>query len=253
MNLISISALTDNYIWILYNDHQECLVIDPGEAIPVLQTLSTNKLRLTSILLTHHHDDHVCGVPMLLQYFPVSVYGPQETIKQGANIILKEGDNITLLDINFDILSFPGHTLGHIGYYSDPWLFCGDTIFSAGCGKIFEGTPKQMYESCQKINKLSPNTLICSGHEYTLVNLAFAASLLPDNNVINSYQLDMQQLIIQKKQIQPSTLYLERLINPFFLCHDLNLQKAINFYPKLGETWKVFSIVRQKRDQFKLN
>ncbi|WP_101626783.1 hydroxyacylglutathione hydrolase, partial [Candidatus Palibaumannia cicadellinicola] len=253
MNLISISSLKDNYIWLLHNDYRECIVIDPGEATSVLQQLSINKLKLTSILLTHHHDDHVSGVFTLLQYFPVSVYGPQETISKGANIIIKNNDNIILLNKPFKVLSLPGHTLGHIGYYSNPWLFCGDTVFSAGCGRIFEGTFQQMYESCQKINKLPTNTLICSGHEYTLVNLAFALLLLPEDNIISDYQRHVKQLINQNKSSLPTTLGLERLINVFFRCHDILLQKAINTYPRLGEEWKVFAILRKKRDTFSIN
>ncbi|ABF14337.1 hydroxyacylglutathione hydrolase [Candidatus Palibaumannia cicadellinicola] len=253
MNLIAIPALIDNYIWLLHNKKGECLIVDPGDATPVLHILSNYQLKLTSILLTHHHPDHVKGVKLLSQYFPVTIYGPQETFKQCANIIVKKGDFLVLLEKKFAVLSFPGHTLGHIGFYSYPWLFCGDTVFSAGCGRIFEGTTKQMYESFQEVNQLSSHTLICCAHEYTLTNLAFASSLLPKDRIISSYQRHVTILRNKKKPSLPTKLSLERLINPFFRCHDINLHQAINFSPLLGCEWLVFDYLRQKRDNFRGN
>ncbi|AKZ66011.1 hydroxyacylglutathione hydrolase [Candidatus Palibaumannia cicadellinicola] len=250
MNLIRIVALQNNYIWILYNSNRECIVIDPSEAAPVLQVLKKYQFKLTNILLTHHHHDHVNGVPILLKNFFVPVYGPYETVGKGTNIIVTEGDSIILLEKKFNVFYFPGHTLGHIGFYSDPWLFCGDTVFSAGCGRIFEGTPKQMYDSFQKINKLPLHTIICCAHEYTLVNIAFANYLLPKDKAISSYQSHVKQLLAKNKNLSPTTLGLERIINIFFRCHDCYVQNVIKFYPLLGEEWRVFAILRKKRDQF---
>lgn len=251
MNLIGIPALLDNYIWLLYNNSQECLVIDPGEATPVLQLISKKHLRLRGILLTHHHSDHVSGVQKLVAQLSVPVYGPKETIIKGTNCEVVEGDKIALLGLLFSVLALPGHTVGHIGFYSAPWLFCGDTVFSAGCGRLFEGTPQQMYESFQKINQLPPETLICGAHEYTLSNITFAATILPQDKLIMDYQYHIKKLMVTKKTSLPTNLRLERQINLFFRCHEINLQNKLNFYPLSGEEWQIFAILRQKRDLFK--
>lgn len=250
MNLISIPALTDNYIWLLHNDNLECIVVDPGEASPVLKVLEVCKFKLLSILLTHHHHDHVGGVRELLQHCPVPVYGPQETASSGSSIIiLTEGDIITLLDHKVSVFALPGHTIGHIGFYSAPWLFCGDTVFSAGCGRLFDGTPKQMYHSLQKINKLSSDTLICGAHEYTLANLNFATTMLPNNSTITNYLLKIKKLRNIKQPSLPTTLHLERQINLFFRCHDMELQHKLHL--NHGEEEQlVFAALRKHKNIF---
>ncbi|AKC60392.1 hydroxyacylglutathione hydrolase [Blochmannia endosymbiont of Camponotus (Colobopsis) obliquus] len=250
MNLINIPSLKDNYIWILYNKNKKCLVIDPGDHKPVLQIIQKLKLNLIAILLTHHHDDHTSGVHKLLNLFPVKVYGPLETINKGTNQVVSNNDNIALLNHNFKILSLPGHTLGHIGYYSHPWLFCGDTIFSAGCGRLLEGTAQQMYYSCQKIKRLPNTTLICSAHEYTLTNITFAASILPYDTNIRSYLNTVKKLHKQKKPTLPSTLELELKVNLFFRCQEKNIKKKLNIHPYDQEEWKTFAALRTKRNTF---
>ncbi|KYP97370.1 hydroxyacylglutathione hydrolase [Sodalis-like endosymbiont of Proechinophthirus fluctus] len=250
MNLISIPALVDNYIWLLHNDDSQCLVVDPGEAAPVLQALAERHLIPIAILLTHHHHDHVGGVFELLRHFPVPVYGPEETHAKGATRIVNEGDTLTLLDHTFSIMALPGHTLGHIGFYGAPWLFSGDTIFSAGCGRLFEGTPKQMYESFHKVNQLPPDTLICAAHEYTSRNLDFATALLPQDSVITDYQREIKELRLKNQPSLPTTLHLERQINLFLRYHHIDLQKKLNVHPYSGEEWLIFAALREKKDHF---
>ncbi|AHF73248.1 Hydroxyacylglutathione hydrolase [Candidatus Sodalis pierantonius str. SOPE] len=250
MNLISIPALADNYIWLLHNDDSQCLVVDPGEAAPVLQALADRHLIPVAILLTHHHHDHVGGVAELLRHFPVPVYGPEETRAKGSTRIVNEGDTLTLLGHTFSIMALPGHTLGHIGFYGAPWLFSGDTVFSAGCGRLFEGTPKQMYASFQKVNQLPPDTLICAAHEYTSSNLDFAAALLPQDSVITGYQREIKELRLKNQPSLPTTLHLERQINLFLRCHDIDLQNKLNAHPASGEEWRVFAALREKKDHF---
>ncbi|MGL9769233.1 MAG: hydroxyacylglutathione hydrolase [Sodalis sp. (in: enterobacteria)] len=252
MNLISIPALADNYIWLLHNNKRQCLVVDPSEAVSVLQTIAYHRLTPVAILLTHHHQDHVGGVNELLQYFHIPVYGPKETHSKGTTKIVNENDKLTLLDHTFRIIALPGHTLGHIGFYSAPWLFCGDTIFSAGCGRLFEGTPKQMYESFQKINQLPSTTLICAAHEYTFNNLNFVATLLPQDSVITSYQYKIKKLQLKNQPSLPTKLHLERQINIFLRCHDIDLQNKLNVHPAPGEEWRVFAALREKKDHFKI-
>ncbi|AFP85618.1 hydroxyacylglutathione hydrolase [secondary endosymbiont of Heteropsylla cubana] len=251
MNSISIPALKDNYIWFLKHHNNNYLLIDPGDALPILHLIEDYKLLPPiAILLTHHHQDHVGGVSKLLEYYCVPVYGPKETHDNGATKIVKEGDTIKLLEQTFYVIGLPGHTLGHIGFYSAPWLFCGDTVFSAGCGRLLEDTSQQMYKSFQKINQLPSNTLIYPAHEYTVSNLNFASALLPHDHLISSYHKISKKLEQTKQPTLPTTLYLERKINPFFRCHDIYVQKALDVFPLPGEEWRVFSALRKKKDYF---
>ncbi|MGP4123917.1 MAG: hydroxyacylglutathione hydrolase [Sodalis sp. (in: enterobacteria)] len=250
MHLISIPALRDNYIWLLYNNDGQCLVVDPGEAASVLQVLANRNLTPVAILLTHHHHDHVGGIAELLRHFPVLVYGPEETRPKGATCIVNEGETLTMLGHTFRVMALPGHTLGHIGFYSAPWLFSGDTIFSGGCGRLFEGTSKQMYDSLQKVNQLPPDTAICASHEYTLSNLDFAADLMPQDSVIIGCQREIRGLRLKNQPSLPTTLHLERQINLFLRCHDIDLQNKLNVHPVLGEEWCVFRALREKKNHF---
>lgn len=250
MNLISIPALADNYIWLLHNDAQECIVVDPGESAPVLAELKSRRLSLKAILLTHHHHDHVGGVPDLLNHFDVPVYGPQETAGKGATIIIGEKDQVNILNLSFLVLATPGHTSGHIAYYSAPYFFCGDTVFSAGCGRLFEGTAKQMYDSFQKVKQLPADTLLCAAHEYTLANLAFARSVLPEDETIAAYECEIKQLRSKNQASLPTNLKLEGRINLFFRCNDVDLQRKLDPSHTLHEEWRFFALLREKKDHF---
>lgn len=251
MNLISIPALQDNYIWLLDDQNGHCIIIDPGESVPVLRALQENNLTPDAIFLTHHHHDHVGGVgEIVLKYPSIKVYGPQETASKGAKIILKQGDRAEFGAQKYQILDVPGHTSGHIAYYCAPYLFCGDTMFSAGCGRLFEGTPEQMYQSFQQVAALPDETLICAAHEYTLSNLKFARSILPRDSDIETYE---QQALQKRKNghpTLPSTLKIERKINLFLRCHDIDLQNKLGFTPPVNEPWRVFALLRQQKDGF---
>ncbi|PVZ78172.1 hydroxyacylglutathione hydrolase [Serratia sp. S1B] len=251
MNLISIPAFQDNYIWLLSNPQQHCVIVDPGEANPVLKTLSELNLTPDAILLTHHHRDHVGGVPEIISHYPdLAVYGPHETVNKGANHLVSEGDILNIGGRQFTVIEVPGHTLGHLAFYSAPYLFCGDTLFSAGCGRLFEGTAEQMYDSFQRLAQLPDETLICCAHEYTLSNLKFASAILPLDDQIRTYQKKVEILQSKGEPSVPTTLQLERQINPFLRCHDTDLQKEIGFNLPPEHLHAVFSELRQRKDVF---
>lgn len=251
MNIIEIKAFETNYIWLMHNNYNECVVVDPGDAKKVLQVLKRSRFSLKAILLTHNHYDHINGVHTLNQYFPtIKIYGPIETKNQGANIIVSEGDNFILLNKNVTVLNLPGHTTDHIGYYCDSKLFCGDTVFSAGCGNVQQGLIKKMYESFLKIKQFPHNTLIYSGHEYTVSNVNFVISILPNNQNIINYQNQVLKLRKTKKPTIPTTLQLELKINPFLRCDCIDIKKALNFFPNPEEEWKIFHKLRKKKDEF---
>lgn len=251
MNLISIAALQDNYIWLLSNKENHCVIVDPGEAQPVLDALNKHRLIPEAILLTHHHHDHVGGVAELVEcYANLPVFGPRETQKCGATNIVDEGSALSLLNSDFSVLAVPGHTAGHIAYYTYPFLFCGDTLFSAGCGRIFEGISKQMYDSIEKISNLPDDTLICCAHEYTLSNLKFSNAIWPEEPTIKAYLHKISQIREKSQSTLPTTLGLERKINLFLRCHDIDLKRKLSKEPESIENWQVFAQLRSKKDCF---
>ena len=219
MNLLPLPAFSDNYIWMLHNAHQ-AIVIDPGDARPVLQALDKLGLQLQAILVTHHHADHVGGVEALRLATGAVVYGPAgERMPQGTTL-LHHGDQVQVLGESFSVIDVPGHTAGHIAYYgapaqSAPLLFCGDTLFSGGCGRLFEGTPAQMLASLDLLAALPDNTQVCCAHEYTLSNLKFACAVEPGNSELLRYQGVCENLRQQQQPTLPSSIGLERSINPF--------------------------------------
>jgi len=251
MNLTSIPAFQDNYIWVLSEDDGRCLIVDPGEAAPVLNAIEENNWQPTAILLTHHHNDHVGGVQELSQKYPNAVvYGPAETQHKGATKIVGEGDRLQILGHEFSVFHTPGHTLGHICYYSKPYLFCGDTLFSGGCGRLFEGTPEQMYQSLKKINALPADTVICCAHEYTLGNMKFAASVLPEDRAIQDYYQKVKELRAKNQKTLPTTLKNERRINVFLRTQDSDLIEVINKETTLQQASARFAWLRSKKDNF---
>jgi hydroxyacylglutathione hydrolase len=223
MNLVALPAFTDNYIWMLH-DGAQAVVVDPGDAAPVRAALDRLQLRLAAILVTHHHPDHVGGVDALRPVLEGPVYGPAREAIPSPFEPLREGDAIQVLGLRFTVLDVPGHTAGHIAYVQTgaeraPLLFCGDTLFSAGCGRLFEGTPAQMLDSLSRLAALPDDTRVCCTHEYTLSNLRFAAAVEPDNPAIARHARHCEDLRAAGTPTLPSTLALERQVNPFLRCH----------------------------------
>jgi len=207
-------------VWLIHNGIQ-AVVVDPGVSAPVLAALKVHQLSLAAIVLTHRHDDHTGGIPDLLQRFTVPVYGPRNEIQatEGVTQLVSEGDTVTIpeLSLHLKVLDVPGHTIGHIAYVAETqhWLFCGDTLFAGGCGRLFEGTPQQMTESLAKFTALPDDTLIYCAHEYTLSNLRFALEVEPDNQaLIERMQLDKAKRDKGLATV-PSTMALEKATNPF--------------------------------------
>lgn len=251
MNLTSIPAFQDNYIWVLHNQQRQCLIVDPGEASPILAAIDDNQWIPVAILLTHHHHDHVGGVASLVEKYPhLSVYGPQETEDKGATQIVNEGDSLRVLEMDWQVIYTPGHTLGHISYFSFPYLFCGDTMFSGGCGRLFEGTPEQMHESFQKLSALPDDTLVCCAHEYTLSNMKFAHAVLPQDQEIERYYREIKELRAKNGISLPTKLAKERKINVFLRTQDNEIQEQLGFDTPPQHLWQVFASLREKKDTF---
>lgn len=230
MNLLPLPALTDNYIWMLH-DAQHAMVVDPGDWAPVWEALQSRGLSLQGILVTHHHGDHVGGVGELRERTGAVVYGPAAEATVPSALGVAQGDKINLLGVEIQVLDVPGHTAGHIAYFCPdvqgmPVLFCGDTLFSGGCGRLFEGTPAQMHASLTQLSALPDTTRVCCAHEYTLSNLRFALAVEPDNAELIQYNAWCQAQRSGGLPTLPSTMALERNINPFLRVHHAAVAQA---------------------------
>lgn len=239
ITVLPLKALQDNYIWIVHNEHQ-AFVVDPGESQAVLSYLNHHHLELVGILITHHHHDHVGGVQALKSRFSVNVYGPSLEAVDYVDTPLRQDDVIDVLGMSCRVYDIPGHTLGHIAYFleglhQDPYLFCGDTLFSVGCGRIFEGTPEQMLASLDKLADLPGNTKVCCGHEYTLSNIAWAKQVEPNNRALLLWEEQALALREKGEPTLPTTIALERLINPFLRVREPSVQKAIQLYEQAAQ------------------
>jgi hydroxyacylglutathione hydrolase len=255
MKLIPLPAFSDNYIWMLHDD-SHALVVDPGDAKPVLAALQKLNLQLQDILVTHHHPDHTGGVDALRQATGATVYGPRHEVMPEPLTRVGQGDRAQCLGLNLEVIDVPGHTAGHIAYYTvvpgqAPLLFCGDTLFSGGCGRLFEGTPAQMLTSLKRLSVLPDDTRICCAHEYTLSNLKFACAVEPDNGALSDYLVKVQQLRAANQPSLPSSLLLERQINPFLRTNQAAVIRAARaFDAAANDEVGVLAALRQWKNQF---
>lgn len=258
LHIEPVRAFKDNYLWVFHNPGQrEAVVVDPGDAAPVQAYLANAGLKLTAILVTHHHADHIGGVSELQQHWQVPVYGPHSSRIPQVTHSLRDGDEIALLGTRFRILEVPGHTLEHIAYFAEkaegsPLVFCGDTLFAAGCGRMFEGTPPMMYASLQKLAHLPANTRVYCTHEYTLSNLNFAKAVLGESSALQARCTTEQRKRDQDHPTLPSTMALELQTNPFLRCEDPVVLQALSQKQGLQEQdpATVFGALRRWKDQF---
>lgn len=253
--IAAIRALKDNYIWAIHGENRTVTVVDPGQAQPVIAYLTENQYTLDTILLTHHHADHTGGVQDLLKQYPnVAVYGSLIDRVPGITHFVQENDTIALttLPFTFTVLNLPGHTLGHIGFYGNDLLFCGDTLFSAGCGRLFEGTYAQLYHSLEKLRQLPLHTHIYCAHEYTLSNLRFAQAVEPNNLAITRHSETVLEYLRQNQPSLPSSVQLEQTINPFWRCQESTVMTAVQEHSGLSlhDPLSIFTHLRKWKDQF---
>lgn len=256
MDLIALPAFDDNYFWLLH-DGQQALVVDPGDAAPVRAALHQRGLQLASILVTHHHGDHTGGVAELRDATGAQVFGPARERIPAPFTPLQGGDEAVALGIRWRVLDVPGHTAGHIAYFAPevngaPLLFCGDTLFSGGCGRIFEGTPAQMLASLDLLAELPAATRVCCAHEYTLANLRFARAVEPDNDALADHQRQCQQWRDAGQPTLPSTLGIERAINPFLRSRQPAVTAAVQARaPAATDEVAVFAALREWKNEFR--
>ncbi len=249
LHIEPIPALKDNYIWLLHNA-RDAVVIDPGEAAPVLAALKEKSLQLKAILVTHHHADHINGISALLSAYSPAVYAPKYNQFDFPHTPLGEGDHVTLaaLGLQFQVMWLPGHTLDHIAYIDEPHLFCGDVLFSAGCGRLFEGSPQQMLTALNRLKALPPTTQIYCTHEYTSTNIDFALTLDPDNQALLERKRVVAALRSAQKPSLPSTIGLELQINPFLRCDEAPIIEHAD--TEKTDTLSVFSKIRTLRNHY---
>lgn len=256
MNLLALPAFSDNYIWMIHNGEQ-ALVVDPGDATPVLAALHDHGFKLAAILVTHHHPDHTGGVARLREATGAVVYGPARESIPAPFVALREGAQVSVLGLNWDVIDVPGHTAGHIAYFcpqagTAPVLFCGDTLFSGGCGRLFEGTPAQMLASLDRLGALPGHTRVCCAHEYTLSNLRFALAVEPANEALVAHARACTALRAKDQPTLPSTIATERSINPFLRTREpAVLAAARSRGAAAHDGVAVFAAIRQWKNEFK--
>ncbi len=248
-----IAAFHDNYIWLLESGSQ-AVVVDPGDAEPVLRILDQGRRKLEAILLTHHHPDHVGGVADLVAAQAARVFGPAASPFAGIDVRLREGDWLQVLGVEFTVLEIPGHTLDHIAYWSAGLdaLFCGDTLFACGCGRLFEGTAAQMFNSLNKIAQLPDRTRIYCAHEYTSANIRFALAVEPSNPDLVQRAADCASSRSRGEPTVPSELALEKATNPFLRCAQATVREAlVRHRPGAGgDGAALFAALRAWKDVF---
>lgn len=258
LKVTAIPAFEDNYLWLIHapTDATQVLVVDPGDAQAVSAALATQRLTLRGILATHHHHDHIGGVEALLARHAVPLYGPaRESIPGSSLHRLNEGQRVEFaeLGLSFEVLDVPGHTAGHIAYVGHGALFCGDTLFSAGCGRLFEGSPAQMTTSLQKLLRLPMHTAVYCAHEYTLSNLRFAQAVEPANMEVAQHLHRCQALRAQGQATVPSDIGRELSINPFLRLGVETVKQAASRHAgrRLDSETETFAVLREWKNNFR--
>jgi hydroxyacylglutathione hydrolase len=251
LTLISLPAFDDNYIWV-WHDGRHAVAVDPGDPDPLLDFLDANRLTLSAVLITHHHRDHTGGNVLLRQRTGCAVYAPDNPRIPAVTHVLRGGDKLNLAEpgLHFDVLATPGHTLDHISYVGHGCLFCGDTVFGCGCGKLFEGTPEMMAASLDAILSLPDATQVCCAHEYTLTNIAFAKTIDGSNPALLEREREDRALRAQNRPTLPSSLAREKATNPFLRFHDPDMTAFAAAYLKCPhpEPSEVFGAIRAAKD-----
>lgn len=252
--VLHVRAFRDNYIWLIPGSSGRYVaIVDPGDPYPVLDALHERKLVPAAIFCTHHHGDHSGGIEEIARNFPIPVFGPAGEAIAGVTDPVQEGQWIQVADLAaYRVIDMPGHTRGHVAYLGENRLFCGDTLFSAGCGRLFEGSAEQMYASLQKLAALPDTTEIYCAHEYTLANLRFAQFIEPHNPDIESYRQKATAELAQDKPSLPSTIALERRVNPFLRTQEPAVRRAVGASadPKSDTGTAVFGRLRCLKDDF---
>lgn len=251
--VVPLQAFADNYIWTI-RDADRAAVVDPGDARPVLDYLAREKLTLVAILNTHHHADHVGGNRELLKHYPVPVFGPHDPRIAEVTQRLADGESMTLphFGVTFGVMEIPGHTRTHIAFHGAGLLFCGDTLFAVGCGRLFEGTPQQMHDSLAKLLRLPDTTRVYCGHEYTLSNIRFAKAADPHNRALRELEAAAQQLRERDLPTLPSTIGQEKATNPFVRCSEPDVVATASKYAgrPLTDPVSVLAAIREWKNNF---
>jgi len=261
--VVAVPAFDDNYLWLVLSpDHRRAAVVDPGDAQAIETALASRGLTLDAILLTHHHRDHAGGVLALKARWSCPVYGPQGERIEGVDHPLDEGDRVSLapLDLQLRVIAVPGHTRGHIAYFAEqlddgdpPALFCGDTLFAGGCGRLFEGTPAQMLDSLSRLSALPDATRVYCAHEYTLANLRFAAAVDPENAALQARLAQAQARRARGEPTVPGEMAAERATNPFLRTHlpALRAAAARHLGRAPADASECFGAIRDWKNQFR--
>jgi hydroxyacylglutathione hydrolase len=253
ITLWPIPVFSDNYVWVLQSEgHDSVCVVDPGDGVAVLAALEQRQLTPSGVLITHHHADHVGGIDELREKYQVSVYGPAaesipeltDPVGDGARVLLPD------LRIELDVIEVPGHTAGHVAYHGPGFVLCGDTLFAGGCGRVFEGTPEQMYDSLQRLAALPETTAVYCAHEYTLTNLRFALEVEPDNPLLRNRLAAAERTRESEQPTVPSTLQEELQTNPFLRCSEPTVRAAAERFSGAAPATEVgvFAAIRAAKD-----